>query len=720
MIINRPDLRWYLRLSLALAAVIVVFSPTAAAHGILLGSTPPANAAVATSPDRLELRFNEPVNPQLSRIVLVRGARRIPLGLVAAEGLRLSYNLPPLEPDVYLVDWFVISAVDGHLTRGTFAFGIGETSVPAGMLAVTGPPWPDVAVRWVGLVGLFVLLGGVVTFLWLPAPEAASQRLRAGLYHLAVGATAAVAASGVARVLIDAVAIADEESGPGPVALTILRVLGISPLGHDVLFRVPAAVFLMLLLRRDRPLDRGSVIPVLGVLLIGPTLTSHGLSVGLGGVLIGLVHLIAASIWVGGLAFFGAIYLPVVRTVAPDAARPAALRFSRLALIAVGALILTGFAQSWLYVGAPSALPQSAYGRTLLGKLILLAPLLLIAAVNRWRVLPRLTASRGAGRTLTALVRLETALGLTVALLAAAVAITQPAKTPGLASAQKAQTLVLGGIVEALTVRLSITPPQQGRSRIEVTATRADGQPLAGEVRYRVRLFSLSRDLPARVVSLESAQGQPAGASAGADGLFFDAPGWWSMELRVRRSGRRDAFLLLPLFIEPEGVAASNPNAMALLQRAESLVKSLRAWQETEMFSDGEGSNVTTHYTFVAPDRMAYRTSAGSEGRVIGQKSFFRDRGGPWMQTQKTNTLRVAFRFPLAAEMAGAALGARIEDDNRTLQIVTYQESGGLMRFAAWIDLATGLPRRIMMHGPGHYMISEIGEYNRPTTIIPP
>jgi hypothetical protein len=117
---------------------------------------------------------------------------------------------------------------------------------------------------------------------------------------------------------------------------------------------------------------------------------------------------------------------------------------------------------------------------------------------------------------------------------------------------------------------------------------------------------------------------------------------------------------------------------------------------------------------------MAYRTSAGSEGRVFGTRAYVRDAGQPWKQVEKAMPLRVAFRFSLAEGMVGPALGARVEEDGRALQIVTYREPSGLLRFAAWIDATTGLPRRVMMRGPGHYMVSEMDRYDEPVDITPP
>ncbi len=712
----RVSSRTWFRLSFA-AAVVLWFAAAAAAHGVLEGSTPAHSAVLKTAPDRLELRFNEPIDPRLSTVVLVQDVKRIPLEPLSGEDRALTYRLPSLPSGLYVVDWRVISTVDGHLSRGAFSFGIGDVSAPIASASAPGPAWPDVVARWTGLVGVFLLIGSTVTYLWLPVPDAARDRLRTRLFQLAVVATAGIAASSAFRVASDAAAIAGGTSLVSLAVAPLVRVLAVSHTGHDLIFRLVAAVFVTALLRPDQPLQRDGFLAIVGVLLLGPVLTTHGLTVGLAGIAISALHILAASVWVGGLAYFGGAYLPIVHAAAPDAVRPAAVRFSRLAFVTVAVLVATGLAQGWLYLGSPAALTGPAYGRTLLVKLIVIAPLLATAAINRWRIVPRLAHLTGLWRSLLVLVRLETALGLTVALVAAAVAITQPAKSAQSAPIANAAKLVLGGTVGDLNVTLTLSPARQGANTIEVAAVGSDGKPVASEVRVLLRVASLSRDLPAMTLRLDAGRD----GKASGQGPFIGAPGWWSIQLTVRRRGVEDVSLIIPLLIDPSvPPPPSAPEAMALLKRAEQLVEGIRSWRELEHYASGEGYTTTTQYAFAVPDRLVYQTNLGAEGRVIGSRSHFREPGGAWTVTNRENPLKVSFRFPLATEVAGATLGTRLEEGDRTYQIVTYDDPGGKLHFAVWIDLATGLPRRVFMVGQAHYMASDITGYNAPVTISPP
>ncbi|MGH2374247.1 MAG: copper resistance protein CopC, partial [bacterium] len=337
----------------------------------------PAHGAVpSAAPERLQLSFNEEVDPVLSTVVLVQDAKRTQLQPLSGVGRKLTYRLPSLQSGLYTIDWRVISTVDAHLTRGAVSFGVGNVRVPAGAGGAEGAAWPDVVARWTGLIGLFLLLGGMITYRWLPVPDAAEGALRSRMYRLAVVATVAIAVSGIYRVASDAAAIAGGTSLLSIAGEPLLRVLSVSHTGHDLIFRLVAAVFVTALLKPGKPVQYDGFVAILGLLLIGPVLTSHGLTEGFAGIGLSLLHILTASIWVGGLTYFGAVYLPVVHAVAPEVVRPAAVRFSRLAFVTVAVLIVTGLAQGYLYVGSPAALTGPAYGRTLLVKLIIITPLL--------------------------------------------------------------------------------------------------------------------------------------------------------------------------------------------------------------------------------------------------------------------------------------------------------------------------------------------------------
>ncbi len=148
------------------------------------------------------------------------------------------------------------------------------------------------------------------------------------------------------------------------------------------------------------------------------------------------VHLLAAGAWFGALLPLAALLVAASREAGADA-RPyavlAARRFSRLALAAMLALVVTGAFNATVHVGSVAALLGTRYGWLLLLKLALLVSILGLAAVNRRRLLPALageaaTLGRPAMRRLASLVSGEAALALALLVVVAALGMTPPGR----------------------------------------------------------------------------------------------------------------------------------------------------------------------------------------------------------------------------------------------------------------------------------------------------
>lgn len=133
------------------------------------------------------------------------------------------------------------------------------------------------------------------------------------------------------------------------------------------------------------------------------------------------VHLVAASVWLGGLLPLGFLLRKVQTETDPAwlaAAQSALSRFSQVGLVAVAALLLTGLTASWSLVGSIGALVDTDYGRVLLAKLAFVLAMIGLAATNRFWLMPRIEADspsrRNAMLRLSRNVALEQALGLAV------------------------------------------------------------------------------------------------------------------------------------------------------------------------------------------------------------------------------------------------------------------------------------------------------------------
>ncbi|NIA67968.1 hypothetical protein HBA54_05125 [Pelagibius litoralis] len=128
-----------------------------------------------------------------------------------------------------------------------------------------------------------------------------------------------------------------------------------------------------------------------------------------------MLHLLAIAFWIGSL-------WPLWRlAAAPDRERVAAVmeRFGRLGVYFVACLLAAGIVLTWLLLDGFLPLFTTSYGLMLLAKLALVGGLLLLAALNKWRLVPVLAAAdAGAG------VRLRLSITAEICLVAAILSVT--------------------------------------------------------------------------------------------------------------------------------------------------------------------------------------------------------------------------------------------------------------------------------------------------------
>lgn len=148
------------------------------------------------------------------------------------------------------------------------------------------------------------------------------------------------------------------------------------------------------------------------------------------------LHLLAAGAWLGGLVSLFYLVASGVRKSSPiDSAEvsSAAFHFSGMGYIAVATLIGSGLINSWFLVGWFNNL-ATPYGRLLIVKLVLFAGMLVLAALNRFFLVPRLIKANALDEHPVAdLIKLrrhilgEQALGIVVILIVSALGTMEPA-----------------------------------------------------------------------------------------------------------------------------------------------------------------------------------------------------------------------------------------------------------------------------------------------------
>ena len=193
MISRTPRLRLLLAAIGGLAAVLLAAAP-ASAHAVLETTEPAGGTAVATSPERVVLRFSETVQIPLGsiRVFTSPSGKQIETGAAGrADGQSnaVAVKLPELDKGAYIVTWRVTSA-DAHPIHGAFTFTVGSAKDAAAdaalveKLLTSGGGDTTVGavyavIRFAAFASLVLLVGGLafVALIW-PAGAADARPRR--------------------------------------------------------------------------------------------------------------------------------------------------------------------------------------------------------------------------------------------------------------------------------------------------------------------------------------------------------------------------------------------------------------------------------------------------------------------------------------------------------------------------------------------------------------
>ena len=511
--------------ALALVIVASLAVPAGAgAHATLESSSPERGDQVQRAPERVELRFSEPVEVAFGAVRVYdadgervdRGATEHPGGRGNAVAVDLRGGLGD---GVYTATYRVISA-DSHPVAGGFNFTVGAggpaPAATVGELIDAGGAGPVTegafgAVRALGYLAIALAAGGFVfaTAVWRPAlrevagagqtwgeaSEAFAGRARGvGLAAAGLGVTTSALGIALQGATADATSLwsALDPAVFGDVLDTRfgtvwgLRLLAWLAVG--VLILLPAARLRAAELRpaslgatgfafgaRARPVDVGIAVVLLAFLCLTPALAGHASTLDPSALLVpaNALHVTAMAVWVGGIGML-VLALPAAtgRLEPTDRTRLLAAtvtRFSSIALFAVAALVASGVAQAIPDLESFSDFVDTAFGRALLAKIVLLLGLIGLGAWNRARARPRLAvlAIAGAapghtGLELRRTLRAEAALMVGVlGVTAALVAYAPPVGTGGGAGLPFSASKDLGPAEMELSVEPGRTGPNQ-------------------------------------------------------------------------------------------------------------------------------------------------------------------------------------------------------------------------------------------------------------------
>lgn len=547
------------RLALTTAVAIVILFALlpagASAHANLDTSDPSPNAIVPQAPRAVTMTFTEPLERTYSKAELYDQDGNLVDGTSVEPGdadNSMVLTLPAGLPNgTYSVLWRTLSTADGHTAQNYFAFTIGTEAdvTPTTGLDDTqsGPPlWLRTAARWAALIGLAAAISAWPMWLFVIRPSLAPA------WHHARTATSRIRRYTSVAIIVallgdlSALAVQAASLTEGSLIERVRSTLGDTRYGELWYLRIALLLALGITLQwaawwwpRRRPFAT-TIALVLSLAAVTPfSYTAHAsaLEEGRGpAILADVLHILAASLWTGGILALVLVIGPL--SVGLDAAlRRRVLsrllpRFSTVALIAWSTLALTGLYAAWLHVGSFDALLHTGYGKALLVKLALLVPILLLAAFNLLIVTSRLYALAGAperARAWTKRFRYAVAAEalLAVCVLAAVGALTaqSPAREATASSPADVEINLTGGERDA---HLAISPGTPGPNRFTLTVS---GEPMLHETEVLLRVESSEQDTGEK--DLRFIHG--GGTEYTYEGSELSLAGAWDMQLIVRQ-----------------------------------------------------------------------------------------------------------------------------------------------------------------------------------------
>ncbi|WP_433529891.1 copper resistance CopC/CopD family protein [Micromonospora sp. CA-263727] len=441
-------------LGLILATLCAALGPTspAAAHAVVVATTPQRDEVLGYAPREVLVTFSEPIAAVPGRVqVLAPDGKRINVGEpeVRDGTMRIGLRAADRPLGTYLVSYRVVSA-DSHPVAGSFTFSSGAPSATPPLPADAGTESPAGTLmpvtKYVGYLGLLLAVGPPL----LTATMWPRRRSRRGATIVALVGLGLVAAGTVGTWVGQAAQVVG--APVGQLSVADLRAVADTDIGLVLAVRLAlvclAAALLPAVTRGTAGRRWIGALAVTGVAgLVTWPIAGHPVASPVPPVSIVLttVHIAGVTVWLGGLLALTVFLLRGTHERLLARILPA---WSRWATLAVAWLVTAGVLQAAIELGRPSALFGSAYGLLLCAKAALLAGILAVAAGQR-RLIRRQVAA-GQPRRVARAAGVELAVTAVVLALTAMLVQTPPGRTAGTAATGVSRE----GVAQSLTTDL--------------------------------------------------------------------------------------------------------------------------------------------------------------------------------------------------------------------------------------------------------------------------
>ena len=554
--------------------ILIIGIPSAYAHPFLIDSEPGQgqNAAVGTT--QIIVFYSEAIEIDFSELKVFdsNGNKIDNMDTAYYEGeSSLVITTPSLEDGIYTVTSKVLSKIDGHLVQAAIIFGVGETQVDLSLLEAQEESeitfLPEAAARFPGIIGQTVVLGSVISgiVIWgtqrkrfgKESRDLVNQAYRFKFAKLTGISLVAVFAS---NFIILAVQTLRLETSPIDVIDTAF--------GTTWLIRMIITIILLGIwfwMERKPHLSPKKHIPMLAaslVLIFTTTMMGHGAATELTApIILDYVHNLLASVWIGGVIFFGFVLLPTLASL--DGIQKAKVtlamlpRYSGMITIALGILIITGPTLLWFLESDVASLTNSTYGSLIIAKIMLAIVLIGFGAFYQFKIQRQAERNLKSGKTFTfnklsKPLKAEAMVG--IALLGVVALLVNSSLPAGEIQTVDAQGITLGFsstlFSEQAKFDVSVIPLGVGPNTISVLVSNVSGEPLPDISGLKIKVSNPQRNIAPIEISITELKSNDGTTRYEGDATFGFA-GTWEIEVEAQRTQTVNESVIFTVLVKP-------------------------------------------------------------------------------------------------------------------------------------------------------------------------
>lgn len=369
-------------LMLVVLFFILMIPQGVSAHALLEKATPAPDSYLKSSPKEIVLIFNERLEKELYSIKVFNedgdlvGKSKTKIN---KKQKQIMQDLPTLPDGIYTISYSVLSA-DGHAVKGTYVVSIGEEFVGSNGMNQLGlrledsksvSVWFSIVnsvVRTLYYTGLLATTGWII---WGTFSRMEKKEIRAKYRQWALYCQIVLLITTAGMGLMQFADLLDRWAIGG-----IWTILTNTTVGITFTLSMLLSVSGFAILLRNKWVDRLWVF----LFLLLKSVNGHAMAFDspIRTVLLDIIHLLAAAIWSGGL-----LYILVYWRNQRAHAWKFLLVFSKVALISILTLIVSGVASTFIFLPKVHYLLYTEWGILLLIKVALVLFVIAVGSVLR-------------------------------------------------------------------------------------------------------------------------------------------------------------------------------------------------------------------------------------------------------------------------------------------------------------------------------------------------